>query len=53
MYENIKTSMSDKYFEDRRNYHKLYRKQERAHWSKQKQNPTISGRKTQKNSGIS
>ena len=36
--ENIKTNMRDKYFEDRRNYHKLYRKQERAYWSKQKQN---------------
>ena len=29
--ENIKTNMRDKYFEDRRNYHKLYRKQERAY----------------------
>ena len=36
--ENIKTNMRGKYFWDRRNCHKLYRKQERAYWSKQKQN---------------
>ena len=34
--ELIKTNLRDKYFENRRNYHKLSRKQERMYWSKQK-----------------
>ena len=36
--EHIKTNLRDKYFENRRNYHKVCRKQERAYWFKQKQN---------------
>ena len=35
--ELIKTNLRDKYFENKRNYHKLSRKQERMYWSKQKQ----------------
>ena len=36
--ENIKTNLRDKYFENRRNYHRTCRKHERAYWFKQKQN---------------
>ena len=36
--DDFKTDLEDKYFENRRNYRKLCRKQERAYWSKQKQN---------------
>ena len=36
--EHIKTNLRDKYFENRRNCHKVCRKQERTYWFKQKLN---------------
>ena len=36
--ENIKTNIRDNFFCLQNTYHKLYRKQERSYWSKQKQN---------------